>query len=235
MLRMNLSISNCRAQCYVGASNMCGVRNGASTQIRADEPRAIFVHCYGHALNLAAADTVKHNKIWRDTLDTTFEKSKLLKYLPRRQGIFQKIKAEISPEGVGFRTLCPTRWTVRASSLGSVVTNYNVMQAVWEEAMEVAKDSETRAQITGLQHCMLTFEYFFGAMLGELILKHTDNLSKALQNPKLRSSEGQELADLTTKRFKVLEVMMHLMYFGPRSSLNRKMLQLVTQSCQGNG
>ena len=70
------------------------------------------------------------------------------------------------------------------------------MQAVWEEAMEVAKDSETRAQITGLQHRMLTFEYFFGAMLGELILKHTDHLSKALQNLKLSASEGQELADL---------------------------------------
>ena len=57
MLRMNLSIINCHAQCYDGASTMCGVRNGASTQIRADEPRAIFVHCRGHALNLAAADS----------------------------------------------------------------------------------------------------------------------------------------------------------------------------------
>ena len=38
MLRIKLSISKCRAQCYDGASNMCGVRNGASTQIRSDEP-----------------------------------------------------------------------------------------------------------------------------------------------------------------------------------------------------
>jgi hypothetical protein len=46
---------------------------------------------------------------------------------------------------------------------------------------------------------MSTFEYLFGAMLGELLLKHTDNLSKDLQNPKLSSSEGQHLAELTRK------------------------------------
>ena len=45
---------------------MCGSRSGASTQICA-EPRAIFVYCYGHALNLAASDTVKRSKFLRHT------------------------------------------------------------------------------------------------------------------------------------------------------------------------
>ena len=33
MLRMNLSIHNCRAQCYDGAANMCGSYSGASTDL----------------------------------------------------------------------------------------------------------------------------------------------------------------------------------------------------------
>ena len=96
----------------------------------------------------------------------------------------------MSPEGIGFRTLCPTRWTVRASSLGSIIT---LIQAVWEEALDVAKDSETCARIIGVKHCMSTFEYLFGVLLGELILKYTDNLSKTLQ---LSASEDQVLAEL---------------------------------------
>ena len=40
---------------------MCGSRNGVATQIASEEPRAVFIHCYGHALNLAAEDTVKKN------------------------------------------------------------------------------------------------------------------------------------------------------------------------------
>ena len=61
-----------------------------------------------------------------------------------------------------------------ASSLGSVITNYN---AVWEEAMKVAKDSETRARITGVQHCMFTFEYFFGVKgAGAPFFSHFDSV-----------------------------------------------------------
>ena len=46
---------------------------------------------------------------------------------------------------------------------------------------------------------MSTVEYLFGIILGELLLEHIDNASKALQNPKLSSSEGQHLAELTLK------------------------------------
>ncbi len=44
---------------------------------------------------------------------------------------------------------------------------------------------------------MLTFEYLFGLVVGERILKHTDNLSKMLQHPSLTASEGQQVAELT--------------------------------------
>lgn len=33
ILRMNLSITHCRGQCFDGAANMCGARNGVATQI----------------------------------------------------------------------------------------------------------------------------------------------------------------------------------------------------------
>ena len=72
LLRMNLNLCNCRGQCYDGASNMSG-RSGDAAQISAEEPRALYTHCYGHALNLAAADTIKQNKLLRDALDITGE------------------------------------------------------------------------------------------------------------------------------------------------------------------
>ena len=160
LLRMNICIHDCRGQSYDGASNMCGVRNGVSMQILAKEPRATFMYCYGHALNLATADVVRNVKCLKNTLDTTLEVSKLLKYSPRRGGIFEKLKSEISPETPGFRTLCPTRWTVRAASLASIKDNYKVLQELWDEALDIAKDSDTCARIIGVQHVMTTFEYF---------------------------------------------------------------------------
>ena len=37
----------------------------------------------------------------------------------------------------------------------------------------------------------------YGVFLGELILRHTDNLSKTLQHKSLSAAEGQHLATLT--------------------------------------
>ena len=52
LLRMNLKQKYCLGQCYDGASNMTGVRNGVVKQLTDEEPRAIFIHCYSHSLNL---------------------------------------------------------------------------------------------------------------------------------------------------------------------------------------
>ena len=86
-------------------------------------------HCYGHTLNLAIGDTIKQVKLLRDTLDTCFEISKLLKYSPKRDAAFEALKSQVAPGNSGlFRTLCPTRWTVRATSLNSIYQNYNVLK-----------------------------------------------------------------------------------------------------------
>jgi hypothetical protein len=111
--------------------------------------------------------------------------------------MFQKIRAEMAPDTPSFHTLCPTRWTVRASSLQSVMDNYNVFMELWTEAADIAKDSETRARLIGVKTVMLDFDYLFGVVLGQRILQHTDNPSKTLQNPLLTASEAQEIAELT--------------------------------------
>ena len=199
LLRLNLKITQCRGQCYDGASNMSGTKSGVAMQIATAESRAVYMHCYGHALNLAVGDTVQQSKLLRDTLDTTGEISKLLKYSPCHDSLFEKLKSEIAPNQPGFRTLCPTRWTVKESSLESVIKNYVVLQQLWEEAKGIASDSESHSRINGVQAQMERFEYLFVLVLGECVLKHTDNLSKNLQSPSLSAAEGQKIAEITRK------------------------------------
>ena len=129
LIRMNLSINKLRGQCYDGASAMKGHRNGVAKQISQLEPRAVFTHCYEHSIYLAASDTLKESKLMRDALETVHEVTKLIKYSPRREGIFQCIKEDTQSAGV--RVLCPTRWTVKAESIASVLKNYEVLQSTW--------------------------------------------------------------------------------------------------------
>ena len=60
LLRMNLSLNKARGQYYDGAAAMAGCRSGVAKMISDEEPRALFTHCYGHALNLACSDTVRN-------------------------------------------------------------------------------------------------------------------------------------------------------------------------------
>ena len=180
---------------------MAGRHRGIATQILSEESRATYTHCYGHALNLAASDTVKMNRILRDTLDTALEISKLLKYSPRRDAIFARLKTDIAPATPGFRTMCPTRWTVRAVSLQSIIDNYMVFQALWEDLRDVLTNSEIRARLVGVEAMTGNFYFLFGLVLGERILKHTDNLNKTLQCPALTATEAQQCAALTCETF----------------------------------
>ena len=93
--------------------------------------------------------------------------------------------------------LCPTRWTVRAETLKSILDNYTALQELWDAALETALDAEVRSRITGVKAQMESFNYFFGISIGELVLKHGDNLSKALQNESISAAEGQKLASMT--------------------------------------
>ena len=48
---------------------MAGSRSGVGTLVQKEEPRVVFTHCYGHALNLACSDFLKGCKLIKDALD----------------------------------------------------------------------------------------------------------------------------------------------------------------------
>ena len=88
--------------------------------------------------------------------------------------------------------LCPTRWTVRANSLASIVSNYSALQSTWEEAVDLVRDSETKARIKGVSAQMRKFDFLLGTLLGEMLLQHTDNLNRTLQKT-MSAAEGQQV------------------------------------------
>lgn len=81
----------------------------------------------------------------------------------------------------------------------SIITNYSVLQPLWDKAAEIVNDTETIARIRGIAAHMLSFEFFFGLVLGEILLFHTsDSLSKALQG-NYSAAEGQRAVEMMNK------------------------------------
>ena len=80
---------------------MSGTKSGVAARLLEEEPRAVYTHCYGHALSLACSDSIKQCKIMKDALDVTHEISKLVKKSPRREDIFHKLKRDLTPDSPG--------------------------------------------------------------------------------------------------------------------------------------
>ena len=204
LLRVDLKVTKCCGQYYDGCSTMKGPKNGVVVKIKKEEQRALYSHCYVYSLNLAVGDTMKSSKVLQDTIDTTFELTKLIKFSPKRDAVLCNLQSQINNEAFEdfvkppqVTPFCPTRWTICADCLNAVIENYDQLQELWEWSLQNSNDTETKPRIHGVSAHTKTFAFCFGIHLAHLILGHSDNLSRALQSAKLSANEAQEMACCT--------------------------------------
>ena len=196
LLSFRIPFSKVRGQCYDDCSTMAGAKACVAASIAEKESQAVYTHCFGHALNLAVSDTVKQCQLIKGYSDASFEVVNLIKFSPKPEAMLHSIKEQVSSDCPGVRTLCPTRWTVRADSLANIVANYESIQQLWESSAAATNNTELTARILGIKTQMTTFKHFFGFVLSEVVLRHTDKLSQTLQKEELSLVEGHSIAML---------------------------------------
>ena len=83
-------------------------------QIKLEEPNTLLTHCFTHSLNLAVGKAIKVSKVMKNSLETTFEITKLTKKLPKRDGKVKDIKTAIEQEEVSdiTRYILNILWSV---------------------------------------------------------------------------------------------------------------------------
>ena len=78
----------------------------------------------------------------------------------------------------------------------SVISKFSVLQELWGQAADIVHDTETGAVIRGVATHMQSFDFFFGLVLGEMLLCHTHNLSRTLQG-KCPAFAGHKVPKMT--------------------------------------
>ena len=116
-----------------------------------------------------------------------------------------KMYLTVEPHTPSIRPLCPTRWTVRAESLRSIISNYEVIQQLMEEILDEYRGvTEATSVARGILATMERFSFFkfFGVFVSERFFTITDTLSKAVLRKSLCAVEAQMYAALTLARLK---------------------------------
>ena len=154
----------------------------------------VYIHCYGHTLDLAIADSIKSVDCLKHVFEVIHKICKLIKKSPKRNMKLDDMRKETKNESKGIHALCPTRWTVRGEALVSVLNNFNELMDLWVWSLEVLHDTEMKARVRGVMAHMPTFDFVYACLLGTMLLKQTDNLSRTLQDPKMSAAEGCAIA-----------------------------------------
>ena len=110
--KLGLSLEKVVAECFDGASNMSGVHRGLAARMKVCSPLAIYIHCYGHLLNLAIQDTMADIEPLRNALGIIQSLHNFIEGRTKRHAVFCDID-----NGAQFvRTLksqSVTRWCCR--------------------------------------------------------------------------------------------------------------------------
>lgn len=201
LLRCSLPIVMCRGQAYDGAPTMAGHINGVAAQIQKEEPRAIYVHCLAHSLNLVLQDTTRRSHIIRDVLELCMGISQLINWSPKRFHLFKEKQREFNTTSkIGVRPLCPTRWTVRAEAISAVLQNYETLMHTLAEINEEQHD-EYGLKASGYLALLEKFEILFGLRLGYIVFGASEEVSKTLQAVNTTIQDAQKASEAAKQFF----------------------------------
>ena len=198
LLQLGLQISNVRAQCYDGASNMKGHTSGVATRICQDEPRAIYMHCHAHLLNLSLKDSCKTVKEARNMLGTVKALYDFIEASAKRHDKFQQLRKTVNPGSgpVTLKALCETRWSARSQSLNSVLALFEVVIKTLDQISE-EDATDVGAQAASLLKAVSTFEFILFLRILERVFSVLQSLCEGLQSSTVSLQQARLLANAT--------------------------------------
>ena len=85
--KYSLDMINLRGQCYDGAENMSGVRNGLAARVTQEFPKAVYTWCSSHKLNLCVVKSCDITEA-RNMIDKATEVANFLQlFTSKKEGI----------------------------------------------------------------------------------------------------------------------------------------------------
>jgi hypothetical protein len=173
-------------QCYDGASNMSGQYGGLQAKINdIAGGRAVYVHCYAHALNLVVCNTVASNRSAENVFGTLQKLYAFIERSPKRHNIYleslDKQSADSGNVITGnklLQTLSNTRWSARATNLEIAC---NCLPAI----VTTLKQFPCEPDAIGLLSAVTQFTFVFGIQFLRELLNYCKAASDYFQTEDL--------------------------------------------------
>ncbi|KYN16540.1 hypothetical protein ALC57_11201 [Trachymyrmex cornetzi] len=155
--------------------------------IKEIEPRALYVHCNAHNLNLVVQDGMECISSVKNFIGVIKELINFIRDSPKRQGCFKEFQSNTSPMLAQF---CPTRCCVRVKSLKTLyeLSNYEAARLFFESNSTF--DCSSYAKTLGFLKHLESFNFYFYLSFMIRIFEVIEALNTNLQKTNLNIQEA---------------------------------------------
>lgn len=203
--KRGLSMKNCVAQAYDGATVMSGSCTGVQARIQQHAPMAVYIHCMAHRLNLVLVDVCKN-------VNAASEFFALLEavYVFMSSGTshpaFLDAQNRIYPDRrpLELKRIIETRWSCRYESIETIIKVFTAVIQTLERISDTHHSAERAALARGYLHQLKRFQFVSLLLIMERILRITYSLSNALQDPELDLAAAVTLINSVTGQLREL-------------------------------
>lgn len=176
---LGLDITLCRGQCYDNASNMSGVYSGLQAKILEISPKAFYVPCTSHTLNLVgnnAAESCSGSLFFFDLVQYLFT------FFSASTHRWNALTSHLKKEQIVVKRLSDTRWSARADAVLALKRGYAEIQNALLEIHSSENEKPTvKAEAKGLARMLASYETTAMTVLWSRLLERLNKTSKCLQ------------------------------------------------------
>ncbi|XP_072391085.1 52 kDa repressor of the inhibitor of the protein kinase-like [Diabrotica undecimpunctata] len=173
-----LDLENLVGQGYDGAAVMSGRFKGVRTIIMDKYPRALFVHCVAHTLNLVLGHSCEIPAI-RNCIGTIKSIINFFRQSALRDGLLKRTADEIEAPHSMLISLCETRWTEKHTAVERFAEMFPVVNSVLQELQESGREIATQAY--QLQVAMENSQFIVSLTILRKVFSYTSSLNRTLQ------------------------------------------------------
>lgn len=191
LAELKLNINDLRGQGYDNGANMRGKHNGVQKKILQINPRAFFVPCSAHSLNLVVNDAAKMSFEIIDFFNIVQELYVYFSVSTKRWNILKKNISNLT-----LKPLSNSRWESRIESIKPL--KYQLGE-IYDSLIQINEDEtddmNTRLLAQSLCKKIQSFKFICATIIWYKILSKINVVSKMFQDPKLNIGIALEMIE----------------------------------------
>jgi hypothetical protein len=190
----NLDLHNCRGQGYDNGSNMKGKNKGVQARIMKENPRAFYMPCGCHSLNLVVGDSATSCLESTSFFGTV---QRIYVFFSASPGRWHALKKHVNR--LTAKPLCETRWECRIECVKAIKYEITgIREALYELSEMPASDPVVRHEAETLVTQIEDYGFLVMINVWYDVLGRVNVVSKTMQNTSVELSTAVSLMNSVT-------------------------------------